>query len=243
MHSKLLAVVLLGLVGLSANPAHAQGRVLAKFLDALDVFGTSAEVESRVFLAPEVAARRMYEAPEVVGRRGSVASLDGLNEWTIEPPVLDFDEIKSAVRPEHWKIARRNVIEDSTLDDLLPHESRIRPNIEPNVETEGTPAASAKHNDAKRFKFSFLDGKLKIGTVMDFDQLSIEGGEVNLYKWGAVGGAVALCHTSECLKALPLAIAREFQKRMEANEAIQSIANAKAQKIMKSNKAFLDDED
>jgi hypothetical protein len=70
------------------------------------------------------------------------------------------------------------------------------------------------------FKFSALNGKLKIGKLKQFDHVEIEGGEINVYGWGAAGGAAAYCGRSECLKVLVRSLAKEMVDQKDAKEIV-----------------------
>jgi hypothetical protein len=63
--------------------------------------------------------------------------------------------------------------------------------------SKGLPEADAHQSsspdDSKRWKFSFLTGKLKVGTFKSFEHGEVEGGEINLYKTGGAVGGVTYC--------------------------------------------------
>jgi hypothetical protein len=124
------------------------------------------------------------------------------------------------------------------LHDLLATARNAQKDVVVNSEkaaTSGTDTAKSdmtKDDAPSRFKFSLADGKLKIGTLKKFENLEIEGGEIGLYKWGAAGGAAALCNTIDCYKAARRAIIEETFKTKDLKEVLESIEKAKKPELV-----------
>lgn len=82
-------------------------------------------------------------------------------------------------------------------------------------------------SDSHLVKFSFLDGKLKIGSIGKVGWFEMEVGELNLYKVGAIGGAV-YCGVNECDKTGAVALLEEALKIKEPKEAFESVLKSAA---------------
>ena len=103
---------------------------------------------------------------------------------------------KAARSAANNPIARRpSLISDANVPEA--------PNLEPIKGAKGGGAnVDAGTAEPKKLMTFSLNGKLKVGTIAKFKHLDIEGGEINVYALGAIGGAAAYCHDSECLRSL-----------------------------------------
>jgi hypothetical protein len=257
MLSKLFATILFGLVCLSTAPAHAQGRAIVGVLEWFGLFGRSAAADSRLLLreyeAGSLARDPLSSTPDylssvsrsrdlygvqrefLIGRltaRGITHSDDFLRDLTDPLAISPYDtalrrlqlgsEDPAAVgmKFHDLMLAARNAQKD--VADVAAGSKKATTS-----ETGAANGDAAKADESSRLKFSVLDGKLKIGTLKKYENLEIEGGEINLYKWGAAGGAAALCNTIDCYKAARRAIIEETFKTKDLKEVLEGIEKAK----------------
>lgn len=254
MQSKLFATILFGFVCLSNAPAHAQGRAVMGVLEWFGLFGRSAAADSRLLLMREyevggLAKNSLLSKPDYLSRSRDLLDLQRElttgsrfeREWTARGVIgsddflfaplsdpLDHPYLRDS-NPYYRELHRLQLRDPTALvirsDNFINSER---------VATNGTDAAksnvgtdAAKSEASSLFKFSVGDGKLKIGTLKKYKNLEIEGGEINLYKWGAAGGATVLCNTIDCYKAARRAIIDETFKPKDVKEVLESIEKAK----------------
>jgi hypothetical protein len=237
MQLKIFVPVLFG-VFLSANSAHAQARAIAGFFESLGLFGRSARVETRGLASgverlskPQFLTKA--ERDLIFGSPDAQA-LRSIRE--LEPLRTDFlDRHAFGLSPEarmRLMLDRYSILDpiDEARMQLLMDSYDLGVAREPRdflADSEKSASDAAKPDASQNFKFSLLDGKLKIGKLKKIGPVDVEGGEINLYKWGAVGVAAAACATVPCLTAARRAIVDDTLKSKEFKEMLEGVEKAK----------------
>jgi hypothetical protein len=119
----------------------------------------------------------------------------------------------------------------TAIDDITDNEMVAKKAQAEAAKTASTAddAPAAKANDPT-VTISALTGKMTVRTVKKGKHVALEGGEINLYRWGAAGGAAAYCGTQECLEAIP-----DTVELKEVKEMIRKAINTRATIRNKTN--------
>jgi hypothetical protein len=136
-------------------------------------------------------------------------------------------KIAKAMHPRDLADLRRRALVRRTVPDIDELTSDLRI-IESTLQPFASSLPEAALAAKPTFKFSLLDGKLKIGELRGFEHLVIEGGEINTYRWLAAGGGLSYCKIQSCYDDLLKVVLDDTIKLKELREAYDAVQKSGA---------------